>query len=314
MAVLLPIVGYWTYWLIAGRSPILSSRRAWGAGIGAYVGITASAVAAGIELGVQPALFNDGGRPLYSPYDVGVALPAMLVAHVFGASLVEAFITAFGLIYLQQHHPEYLTSLKRYVAGDQSVATGEAAPARPSWQLIGGGIVLMLVALFVTGLIAGGGEVSQLFGADWSSVDWASVATMLLFVGLVAAVLIPLAWFLLPKSIRSVGTAYVAAAVLAPLGLIAPGFAYGEGTAEDVAKEFGYIPEGLQNLSAFFSAPLKDYNLPLPFFDGADAPMWHAALGYEIAGILGILAIGLIFWVVGSLRREPKALTTQAAP
>src|SRR3954447_16460472 len=72
MAVVLPIVGYWTYRLIAGRSPLLSSRRVWAAGIGAYVGITISAVAVGIELGVQPALFNQDGRPLYSPYDVGV--------------------------------------------------------------------------------------------------------------------------------------------------------------------------------------------------------------------------------------------------
>ena len=49
--------------------------------------------------------------------------------------------------------------------------------------------------------------------------------------------------------------------------------------AEDVQKEFGYIPDGLQSLSDFFSAPFKDYNLPLPFFDGADAPLWHTAAG-----------------------------------
>jgi len=275
-----------------------------------------AAVAVGIELGVQPALFNDNGRPLYSPYEVGVAVPAMLVAHVFGASIVEGFITAFGLIYLQQHHPEYLTSLKRYVAGENGVETGQASPARPTWQLIFGGIVLMLVVLFAAGLIAGGGDPGHLFGADWSSVDWASVATMLLMVGVLAAVLIPLAWWLLPRSIRSVGTAYVAAAIFAPLGLIAPGFAYGEGAPGDVANEFGYIPDGLQSLSGFFSAPFRDYNVPLPFFDGADAPLWHAALGYEIAGILGLLVIGLIFWGVGSFvpRRDPKPISTQAAP
>ena len=108
----------------------------------------------------------------------------MLLAHVFGASLVEGFITAFGLIYLQQHHPEYLTSLKRYVAGDDAVETGQAAPARPTWQLIGGGIVLIVLALFRGRPGSrGGGDPSQLFGADWASVDWAAVATMLLLVG-----------------------------------------------------------------------------------------------------------------------------------
>ena len=88
-----------------------------------------AAIAVGIELGVQPALFNDNGRPLYSPYDIGVAVPAMLIAHMFGASLVEGIITGLGLAYMQQHHPEYLTSLKRYVAGDATVATGETARA-----------------------------------------------------------------------------------------------------------------------------------------------------------------------------------------
>jgi cobalt/nickel transport system permease protein len=300
MAILLPITGYATYRLIAGNAPLLSARRAWAAGIGGYVGITVSALAVGIELGVQPILFNDNGQPLYSPYGLNVAIPAMLVAHVFGASLVEGIITGFGFAYLQQHHPEYLTSLKRFVVGDARVATGEVR-SRPTWQLIAGGLVAMAVVFGTAGLIAGGGEWSQWFGADWASVDWPSVATMLVVVAALAAIAVPLAWFLLPRRIRSVGTAYVAAAMLAPLGLIAPGFAYAEGGPQDLQKELGYIPAGLHGLAGIFGAPLKDYNLPLPFFDGADAPLWHTALGYEIAGILGMLLIGLVLWGIGAL-------------
>src|SRR3954462_1126478 len=52
MAIILPVTGYAVYRLIAGNSPILSTRRVWAAGIGAYMGITASALAVGIELGV----------------------------------------------------------------------------------------------------------------------------------------------------------------------------------------------------------------------------------------------------------------------
>jgi cobalt/nickel transport system permease protein len=308
MGVLLPISGYYTYRLIAGRAPLLSARRAWAAGIGGYVGITVAALAVGVELGVQPALFNADGRPLYSPYAVAVAVPAMLVAHLFGASLVEGIITGLGFAYIQQHHPEYLTSLRGIGAGDARVATGEARP-RPTWQLIGGGIAALLVVLLLAGLISGGGNIGTLFGADWSTVDWPSVATMLLMVAVLAAMLVPLAWFALPRRIRGVGTAYVAAAVLAPLGLIAPGFAYGEGSPQDVQQELGYIPGGLQAVSEFFSAPLKDYNLPLPFFDGADAPLWHTALGYELTGIVGMLAIGLVLWAIGFvlLPREPES-------
>jgi cobalt/nickel transport system permease protein len=99
----------------------------------------------------------------------------------------------------------------------------------------------------------------------------------------------------------------VAAAIFAPLGLIAPGFAYAEGSAEDLQKELGYVPDGFQSISDFFSAPFQDYNVPLPFFQGADAPLWHTALGYEIAGVIGMLLIGVIFWGLGALLLRRQA-------
>jgi cobalt/nickel transport system permease protein len=314
MGVVLPVLGYYTYRLIAGNAPLLSTRRAWAAGIGAYVGITVAALLVGIELGLQPALFNADGRPLYSPYGLEVAIPAMLVAHLFGASLVEGIITGLGFAYLQQHHPEYLGALRRVVAGDANVARGDAH-SRPGWQLVGGGILLVGLTLLVVGLITGGGDLNKAFGSDWSSVDWSGVATMLLVVAFLALVLIPLAWFALPRAVRALGTAYVAIAVLTPIGLIAPGFAYGEGSAQDLQKEFGYVPQGLQDLSGIFSAPFSGYNLPLPFFSGADAPLWRAALGYEIAGLLGMLVLGVVLWGIGSLlvRRAPATAESTGA-
>jgi cobalt/nickel transport system permease protein len=294
MGVVLPVVGYYTYRLIAGNAPLLSTRRAWAAGIGAYVGITAAALLVGIELGLQPLLFNADGRPLYSPYGLELAVPAMLVAHLFGASLVEGIITGLGLVYLQQHHPEYLTGR------GADVATAETR-SRPAWQLFGGGSVVLALVLLVTGLVTGGGNLSNAFGADWSSVDWPSVASMLVIVAVVAVVLVPLAWFALPRGIRAVGTAYVALAVLTPVGLIAPGFAFGEGSADDLQKEVGYVPQGLQDLSGIFSAPFSGYNLPLPFFSDAAAPLWRTAIGYEIAGLLGMLLLGAVVWGVATL-------------
>jgi cobalt/nickel transport system permease protein len=311
MGVVLPVVGYYTYRLIAGNAPLLSTRRAWAAGIGAYVGITVAALLVGIELGLQPVLFNADGRPLYSPYGLEVAVPAMLVAHLFGASLVEGIITGLGLAYLQQHHPEYLTSLRRAVAGDANVATGETR-SRPWWQLVGGGVVLLAVVLLVAGLLTGGGDLGNAFGADWSSVDWPGVALMLLMVAVLAVVLVPLAWFVLPRGIRTVGTVYVAVAVLTPIGLIAPGFAFGEGSPDDLQNQFGYVPQGVQDLSGMFSAPFSGYNLPLPFFSDAGAPLWRTALGYEIAGLLGMLVLGAIVWGVGTLVLRRGAATAES--
>ena len=143
MAIILPLVGYGVYRLIAGRSPILSNRRVWAAGIGAYVGITASALAVGIELGLQPLLFSNAGMPLYSPYGLAQAIPAMLISHIFGASAVEAIITSLGVAYMQKRYPEYLTSLRSVFADPRwccpprrtaSSRSGWPSPTAPTWS------------------------------------------------------------------------------------------------------------------------------------------------------------------------------------
>jgi hypothetical protein len=66
---------------------------------------------------------------------------------------------------------------------------------------------------------------------------------------------------------------------------------------EDVQSAFGYIPRGLHDFSTFFAAPLSGYNIPLPFFSDASSPLWHAAIGYEITGIVGVLLIGAVIWL-----------------
>ena len=306
MAIILPFVGYGTYRLLAAGSPILSTRRAVAAGVGAYAGMTAAALAAGIELGIEPALFSQNGHALYSPYGLGEAVPAMIISHAFGASIVEGLVTGLGVAYLQRNHPEYLTSLRRIFAPD-AVAEGTVA-RRPLWQLVGRVVAAAVAVLAIIGLVEGRGDPNRMFGVDWSAVDWPSVATMLLVTAIVAAVIIPAAYLLLPRGINRVGTAFVAIAVVAPLGLIAPGFAYGEGSTEDVRAAFGYVPSGLQDLSGIFSAPFAGYNLPLPFFSEASAPLWHAAIGYEIAGIIGVLLVGgAVYALARALRRGGTA-------
>jgi cobalt ECF transporter T component CbiQ/cobalamin biosynthesis protein CbiM len=299
MAIILPFTGYATYRLLSRGAPLLGTRRVWAAGIGAYVGITVSAIAVGIELGIQPMLFTENGHALYSPYGLSAAIPAMLLAHAFGASIVEGLITALGVAYLQKRHPEYLTSLRRVYAPD--AATEGATIRRPLWQLVLATIGVGIAALGVLGLVEGGGDPARFFGGNWSTVDWASVATMLLVTLVIGAVMVPLAYLILPGRLKRIGAGFMVLAVIAPLGLIAPGFAYGEGGTAAVQQAFGYVPGGLQQLSGFFSAPLSGYNLPLPFFDGANAALWQSAIGYEIAGIVGILLIGTVMLALSRL-------------
>ncbi len=299
MGIILPFVGYATYRLLAGRAPVLSPRRAWAAAIGGYLGITVAALAVGIELGIEPVFFTQDGHPLYSPYTLEQAVPAMLAAHLFGASIVEALITGLGIAYFQQRHPEYLTSLKSVFAPD--AAAGGGVTPRPLWQLVLAAVLATAGIVSILGLAIGGGDPRRFYGADWSQVSWSDVGTMLLVVAILGVILVPLAYWILPRPVKRVGATFAAIAVVAPLGLIAPGFAYGEGGTQDVEAAFGYVPQGLRDLSGIFGAPLSGYNVPLPFFDGANAPLWHAAIGYEITGVIGILIIGALVLALARL-------------
>src|SRR5674476_819684 len=223
----------------------------------------------------------------------------MLLAHALGASIVEGLITYLGVAYLQKRHPAYLTSLRGVYA--PGVTDDGAATSRPYWQVLAATTLAAVVVLFAVGLVLGGGSPGRLFGADWSQVNWADVGTMLLVTAVIAVVIVPLAYLLLPRRLKPIGAAFTLVAVIAPLGLIAPGFAYGEGGSADVQAAFGYIPQGLQHLSGFFSAPLSGYTIPLPFFEGANATLWHAAVGYQAAGIVGILLSGGVVLAVTRL-------------
>jgi hypothetical protein len=69
----------------------------------------------------------------------------------------------------------------------------------------------------------------------------------------------------------------------------------------------------LQNLSGLFNAPLSGYNLPIPFFADANAPLWHQALGYEVSGIVGVLVIGgVVYGLATLLRGNDKVRPTSA--
>ena len=123
------------------------------------------------------------------PVGLSEAVPAMLLAHIFGASVVEGVITYLGIVYLQKRHPEYLTRL-RTVFATTDAPEGKVS-GRPLWQLVSAAVAGAVALLLLVGLAMGGGDPGQLFGADWSSVDWAAVASMLLVVGVIFVILVP---------------------------------------------------------------------------------------------------------------------------
>ncbi|RPJ18872.1 MAG: cobalt transporter CbiM, partial [Planctomycetaceae bacterium] len=89
MAIALPLIGYAVYRLGAGRAPS-ARRQVLAAAAGAYAGINVAGLLTALELGIQPLLWSEGGRALYSPYGLELTVPAMMAAHLTIAGFAEA--------------------------------------------------------------------------------------------------------------------------------------------------------------------------------------------------------------------------------
>jgi cobalt/nickel transport system permease protein len=109
MGVVGGLAGYGIYRLIAAGSDI-KSRRRWIAGaIAAYISLNISALVTAVQLGIQPMLERtSSGQPLYSPFPLSVAVPAMALEHLFLFGIVEAVVTALVIKYFQKSDPEML--------------------------------------------------------------------------------------------------------------------------------------------------------------------------------------------------------------
>ncbi len=237
MAIVLPFVGYGVYRLIAGRSALTSGRRVAAAAVGGYVGLNAAAVACGFELGIQPDLFHNAqGMPLYSPYHLSQALPAMMLAHLTVAGLAEAALTGGVIAYLQRANLPLLRTNHPNVPIEQ-------ADVRRTGRF---------------------------------------------------------------KPIQLAVTAVALMALLTPIGLLAPGGAFGENAPDslDLKKtHLSAVPSGLQRYNGFWHHAL---------FSGYDfSNDAHPALGYLLSALVGIAVIAIVVfgvsWLAVRLRRSQPA-------
>jgi cobalt/nickel transport system permease protein len=224
LGVAMPLAGYGIYRLIAGSSPLESRRRVIAAAVAGYFGINVAALLVGLTLGVQPLLWSENGRALYSPYGLEVAVPAMLIPHLTVAGLAEGIVTAAGLTLVHRFSPEVLGSVPSQVP---------TAARQRSLILL---ITAVLVLLTPLGLVASGAawgewsaeELEQLVGyvpsglARWDgwwraplpdySLPWmpesasfseqalAYVLSAIIGIGLVSALIFGLRLLLQPRS------------------------------------------------------------------------------------------------------------------
>jgi cobalt/nickel transport system permease protein len=220
MAVVQVFVSYYLYSIISNRT-MKPRVKGMAAGIAGFVGINCAALFTGVELGLQPLLAHSpNGTPLYAPYGLSIAIPAMMMGHLI-AGIAEFVVTASGVAYLTHSAPDLLLV---------ALPENQNKPLPALWNRL--------------------------------RILW-----------LVLAVLM----------------------ILTPLGLLAPGTAWGEWGA-DQFKELGlgFVPEGFQKMEGFWKA----------IFPGYSFPGLGENLGYISSAVLGVLVIVIVFWILTQLGRK----------
>jgi cobalt/nickel transport system permease protein len=164
MAIVGSLISYGIYRAVAGNSGLQSRRRTIAAGAAGYIAINISALLAAIEFGIQPALYHDAaGTPLYAPYPLHIAIPAMMIGHLTIAGLAELVISAGVVAYLQRADP----ALLRTTAPNAATTTADEAQGweslKPLWVTLA---VLMILTPF--GILAAGSA-----WGEWAPEDFA---------------------------------------------------------------------------------------------------------------------------------------------
>ncbi|MFL5253025.1 MAG: cobalt transporter CbiM [Rhodopila sp.] len=167
MAIAGSLVAYGTYAVLSGRSAVGSPRRVVAAGLAGYLAINAAALLAAIEFGVQPMLFHDAtGAPLYAPYPLSIAIPAMLIGHLSFAGLAELVITGGLVVYLQKANPELLQGSPSGAAAAASrplqLAANPWNATRKLWLGLAGLMILTPLGLLAAGIGWGEWSVAEL--------------------------------------------------------------------------------------------------------------------------------------------------------
>jgi len=110
MAIAGVFTGYGVYRLIAGHAPVASPRR-WKAGaLAAYISLNVSALLTAVQFGIQPIIERaPDGQPLYAPFPLAIAVPAMALEHLLLFGFVEAAVTALVIRYFQKNDPDMLS-------------------------------------------------------------------------------------------------------------------------------------------------------------------------------------------------------------
>ncbi len=150
MAIVMSLVAAGIYRLAGGRSGT-SRRKMIAAAAAGYVSLNVAAFLTAVEFGIQPILFRaPDGAPLYAPYGLGVAIPAMMIGHLLIAGPAEAAITALAIPFIARTNSGLLGVLD---SGPTVRPSGRRL--RPLWVAVAALVVLTPLGLLATGVAWG---------------------------------------------------------------------------------------------------------------------------------------------------------------
>ncbi|MFD3155780.1 cobalt transporter CbiM [Haloimpatiens sp. FM7330] len=137
MAFIMPFVAHYVYKFI--KEKISSEKGEYIAAFAAgYIALNIAALCAAIEFGIQPILFKDAaGIPMYCPYSLNIAIPAMIIPHLL-IGILEGAITVGVYSYIKKVSPGVIYESKQ--VNNKSLF----------------GLIIALVILCPLGLIATG--------------------------------------------------------------------------------------------------------------------------------------------------------------
>jgi cobalt/nickel transport system permease protein len=112
MSLIMPFVAWGIFKLFAGKS--LSVKRLnFAAFLSGYISLNIAAVVTSIEFGIQPLIARaPGGNPLYAPYPLKIAVPAMAFEHLILFGIVEGLVTFLIFRYFFKNNKELIEVLR----------------------------------------------------------------------------------------------------------------------------------------------------------------------------------------------------------
>jgi cobalt/nickel transport system permease protein len=211
-----------TYYIYNTINPSSPRSRTIAAALASYIALNLAGLFAGIELGLQPIIAHQpDGTPLYAPYSLSVAIPAMVTGHLI-AGIPEALITTGTLTFVLHSAPELL-----------SLTSIDQQPIAPLWSRLRAIWLILAALIFLT-----------------------------------------------------------------PLGLLAPGTAWGEWNAEQLrGLGLDFVPQGMQKWSNLWKAIFGDYKIP----------GLGEQTGYVVSAMLGVFLIFLGFSILTLIGKRAAA-------